>query len=138
MTGLLLALWMFVADARGVEYSQDASQALTSTYSACTLGADGDASRTMAQQARLSLATIDLSSISGAAQITWFVALDSAGEQAITPEQTDDIVDHDADNAGSVARSLEVSLRTSGALYLFAKTDSGTATAKCRVTWTAS
>jgi hypothetical protein len=133
---LLACLLATSAEARPPEYSQDASQALTTTYAASTLTNDGGASRKWAQRGTLGLAFCQLTSISSATTITWFVSLDSAGEEAITPAQTDTILDHDSDNTGSIARSMSVPvLSAEDSLYIFAKTDAGTATAACRIYW---
>lgn len=134
MITLILALT--VADARPPQYSQDDSTALTTSYAVSTLTEAGGASSDWAHGGRLGLAYCQLTSISSATSITWFVSLDSAGEEAITAEQTDAILDHDSDNTGSIARTLDVPVVSGDdSLYIFAKTDAGTATAECRIYW---
>lgn len=104
--------------------SQASTTALTTTYAATTWTIPGAA-------AWIDTVDLRLTSISGAASITWYLAEDSAGERALTPATTVSIVDHDADGTGSlsalVGRAIDPRYH-GGAIYLLAKTDAGTAT----------
>ena len=134
---LLASLLLIAAPAYAVPgYAQDASQALTPTPAAVTLTADGDLSVRVPDRAVWGMASCDFTSVAGGATtITWYVSLDSAGDRPITPEQTDTIVQQTA-TKGAVARSLGVPIvTTGGSAYIWAWTNVGTATAKCRLYW---
>jgi len=82
-----------------------------------------------------------LTSIVTAASVTWWLALDSGGEDAVTDQATESIVDDDADGNGSINTLVNTGWSfdgdvTGADLYVCAKTDAGTATAVTRAYWT--
>jgi hypothetical protein len=121
--------------APGPQYSQDSSTALTVAYNASEITKDGDASVLFRDQVDAGLAQCMLTSVSGATTITWYVSLDAAGDEPITDEITTTIVKQTA-TKGAVSASMGVPVRTyGGSIWIWHKTDAGTATAKCRVYW---
>ena len=117
---------------RYVTVSATESMSLTTSYvgSALTTSSVLEGSNAVPDNCEVSLAQLRLASIAGgAAQVTWYLGSEN-GEHAITAERTDDILDADADNNGSVARLVAAAYNADvlGSLYLWAKLDAGTAT----------
>lgn len=122
---------------RKVFLSQSASTGLTTSKVVLAIGAAGDA---VPSQCHISSVMLHLDTISGASQVTWYLAADSDGDVALTPEQIDAILTGKTTATdGSVAALVDISwkyngsLGTSGRLYLVAKLNSGTANGVARI-----
>lgn len=114
-------------------HAKSASTSLSTTPAVITIGAAGDP---VPDESFLSLVLLQLSSISGATEVTWFVTADSAGDIPITPERTSTIVTGKTTAAkGSVSHTVDVEwkrdpdITASGCLYVVASLDAGTASA---------
>lgn len=132
LAGARPSTWLAAANATA---SLTTSYTCTRVDGAGTVDANASA---VPKSSELSLLHSDLSSISSATTITWYIALDSGGDDAITDEATETIVDADSDGNGTVSTQIgafyaESSLSTVGALWVCAKTDAGTATATHRL-----
>lgn len=124
-------------------FSVGASDSLSTTTSCeeikAVSGTDAN-SKNVPNGARLGVLHGELSSISSATQVLWYIALDSAGEIAITDRVTETILDDDGDNTGSVATAIDVPYAltadsTQGSLWVCAETDAGTASLISRIHW---
>ena len=113
--------------ATGRAIATSASIALTNAYTRTAVA--------VPSKADLSLVSVEMTSISGAASVTWYLSRDSAGDQPITPLWTDTILDAGSGSgAGSVVRDMAGALNhAGGSLYVNAKLDAGTATGVARV-----
>jgi hypothetical protein len=112
--------------------------ALSNAYAnVATLGVEGDE---VPDAAELGPLVLELTSISGATTVTWYVSRDAAGDVPITPPQTDTILTgKTAATKGSVARDMDATYKrhpdtTQGRLYVWAKLDSGTANMSASLT----
>lgn len=124
------------------------SGSLTDSYAATTITADStneSSSRSVPTKCLLDKFRITLSSISGAATISWYLSEDSAGKYAITPVISTTIsTGLPASTFGFFSASLDnypfsqsSNITTSGTLYLVAKIDdsSGTASFESFLHW---
>lgn len=114
---------------RRISATESAAIALTTTYALLTVASF--------PTTRAYLGSIDLrlTSVVTAASVTWYVSADADGNQPLTAVQTDTIVSGTAGNGG-VARVLDFPLRTTtGSLYVWAKTNAGTATGVAAVAY---
>lgn len=125
-------------------FAVGASTGLTNSYSApVALGANtGVDSRASAipDDCLLGWLAVEIDTIAdSAASITWFLALDAAGDNPITDAKTTTIVvgkTTGTDGGFGVALDLDYyrpSTAAQGALYWIAKTNTGTANAKPRL-----
>lgn len=111
-------------------------QSATSSWSAgVALDADDDiaGSTAVPTAPHLGRLEINLSAISGAAEVTFYLSHDSAGERAITPNTADGSTQainvHPTDvTKGAVNWPLDTPLFKLDSLYLWVKLDNGTAT----------
>jgi hypothetical protein len=126
-------------------FSCSAATALSTSYAAAevtdTTGTDSRA-KVLPTEAYLYRLEGTLTSIVTAAEVTWYIAKDAAGEKPITPEKTVTILDPDSDGSGGINTAIETAhafdADSSGtSLYVHAKTDAGTASMVARITWEA-
>jgi hypothetical protein len=121
--------------------SAGASTALSTTYArmACTATPAADPlSEALPDRVTLSWASLELTTISGAASVIWYLSADADGDAPITPTLTTTIVaDGATATSGGVAATLALArVGSGGSIYVNAKTDAGTATGIARVSWT--
>jgi hypothetical protein len=115
-----------------VRYAAYATTDALSTSYSC------EAVTTVPPQAYLLRLEAELTSVVTAASVLWYLAKDSAGEQAITDIATETIIDADADGTGAVNTLINTghvieSGDVPNTLYVCASTDAGTATATTRL-----
>lgn len=109
------------------------SKALSTTKAILDLGSGID-SDLIPDHAEFGLVTIEISAISSATQITWYIASDPSGDVPMTPSQTDAIVTGATTaTLGGIARTLAGVVRrrktgVEGHLYIVAQTNAGTCT----------
>jgi hypothetical protein len=118
--------------------SESAAVPLSTSYAVLTLDGVPAGARDVADQIRLGLAELALTSIAGgASQVTWYIARDGNRDEPITDEITADIVTGATAGAGGCAASLNglPFVASGGALYVAAKVDAGTAVGIARLTW---
>lgn len=139
---LILAAAPAYAGNGAARYSVAASDSLSTTASCEVLtglsGTDAG-SRQIPTGSYMSRLDMTLTSVSSATSLTVWLARSSDGEDAITDQVSESIVDEDADGNGSVSISINspwVDDATSGTQpYVCAKTDAGTATSVSRLIW---
>ena len=132
---LLLLLALAAPQAEAVSYSEEVGASLSTTYALATL--DGAHTGIVpGRKIEIGLVTCWLTSISSATTVTWYVSNDAAGDQPLTPKVTTTISTGQTSGKGGIAATMDESITTdSTALYVWAKTDAGTATATCRAYW---
>ena len=126
-----------------VRFSVAASDSLSTTTSCELLGAvtgTDAASRALTDGAYMLRLRGKLTSVVTAVTVTWWLALDSGGEDALTDQAAETIVDDDADGSGSVNTVINSGFAADGdvtamEVYVCAKTDAGTAIAITRLYW---
>jgi hypothetical protein len=119
-------------------FSESAAVPLSTSYAVLTLNGVPSGASDVADQIRLGLAELALTSIAGGAtQVTWYLARDANRDEPITDEITADIISGATLAAGGCAGSLNglPFVTSGGALYVAAKLDAGTASAVARLTW---
>lgn len=137
MFTLLLGLALAVP-AWAVSFSEESGGSLSTTAAKLTLdGAHGGI--VPPRKVDIGLVTCELSSVSGATSIIWWLTRDSTGDKPITPRKTSTINTGQTAGTGGVAETVDAKLLTDAtAIYVWAKTDAGTATVVlCRAYWEA-
>lgn len=143
---LILLFLLFALPAQAgngaARYSVAASDSLSTTASCEELteipGTDAG-SQQIPSGSYMSRLDLTLTSIVTAATVTVWLARSSDGEDAITDQVAETIVDEDADGNGSISIAINspwVDDSTAGDQpYVCAKTDAGTATSVGRLIW---
>lgn len=104
--------------------------ALTTSYALLTPGVAAEGDEFPTSGVMLSLSSLELTAISTATSIVWYVSSDIAGDKPITAVRTTTIVAGQSANVGGVSETFGPEQHHTGPLYVWAKTNAGTATAK--------
>lgn len=130
-----------------VKFSEEVAVAIDTTYtglvlddaSAVSTDPINEQPRKPLRQIYLGLVQLALTSIAGgAAEVTWFLSSDAAGDQPLTEEVVSPIViGATTATSGGVADTVDEGILTdAAAIYVWAKLDAGTATvAFARAFW---
>jgi len=105
------------------------TEALTQTYAAIALALAWTSSE-------LGLITLGLTGVVGApTKVTWYLSTDAAGDEPITPVQTDTLVGSSLPGLSGVARTILVPFN-GATIYAHALLDAGSATGIAVLTYT--
>lgn len=115
---------------RSISSATSSAEALSTTYALLTV-----TGLPTTRRAYLSSVFLALTSVVTATSVTWYMSSDAAGDAPITAVQTDTIV-YQTGGEGGVARVLDFALHTlTGNVYVWVKTNAGTATGTVSVAW---